>query len=142
GWASSETDPRPTTRPLWASVAGGASMAAENTAPAVEAAVLEVPLAEAPLPVVLGQHRLVYIVASDGEELVLVDQHTAHERVRFERLQERAGRRLVESQRLLEPQVVAVPPELGPLLDSELPSLLDLGFDAEPFGGRTLRIPP
>ncbi len=35
---------------------------------------------------VLGQHRNTYIVASDGEELVLVDQHTAHERVRFEQL--------------------------------------------------------
>jgi DNA mismatch repair protein MutL len=89
---------------------------------------------------VLGQHRLTYIVASDGEELVLVDQHTAHERARFEALLERAEKRLIESQRLLEPHVVSVPPELRPLLESELPALLDLGFDAEPFGGGTLRI--
>jgi DNA mismatch repair protein MutL len=89
---------------------------------------------------VLGQHRLTYIVASDGEELVLVDQHTAHERVRFEALLLRAERRLVESQGLLEPEVVSVPPELRPLLESALPGLVDLGFDAEPFGGGTLRI--
>ena len=36
---------------------------------------------------VLGQHRNTYIVATDGEELFLVDQHTAHERVRFERIE-------------------------------------------------------
>jgi DNA mismatch repair protein MutL len=89
---------------------------------------------------VLGQHRLTYIVASDADELVLVDQHTAHERVRFEALLRRAETRLVESQRLLEPEVVAVPPALQPLLGSELPALVDLGFDAEPFGGGTLRI--
>ena len=53
-------------------------------------------------PLVLGQHRLTYIVASDGDELLLVDQHTAHERVRFERLLERAERHLVESQGLLD----------------------------------------
>ena len=49
-------------------------------------------------PRVLGQHRLTYIVATDGDELVLVDQHTAHERVRFEQLLERAERRVVQSQ--------------------------------------------
>ena len=75
------------TRPLWTASPSGASMAAEGSA--------EAPL-EAPAPVVLGQHRLVYIVASDGDELVLVDQHTAHERVRFERLLARADKRMVE----------------------------------------------
>jgi DNA mismatch repair protein MutL len=98
------------------------------------------PVAEAAPLTVLGQHRLTYIVASDGDELVLVDQHTAHERARFEALLRRAEERLVESQRLLEPHVVSVPPELRPLLESELPALLELGFDAEPFGGGTLRV--
>jgi DNA mismatch repair protein MutL len=98
------------------------------------------PVEAASAMAVLGQHRLTYIVASDGDDLVLVDQHTAHERVRFEGLLRRAEKRLVESQRLLEPEVVPVPPALQPLLDSELSQLLDLGFDAEPFGGGTLRI--
>jgi len=99
--------------------------------------------ASEPLPrslAVLGQHRSTYIVASDGEDLWLVDQHTAHERIRFDALLDRAERRLPESQRLLEPQVVAVPPELRPLLDSQMPALLELGFDVEPFGGGTLRV--
>ena len=89
---------------------------------------------------VLGQHRLTYIVASDGEELVLVDQHTAHERVRFERLQERAARHAVESQGLLSPAVVEVPPELRPILDAHQQALSELGYDVEPFGRGSSRL--
>jgi DNA mismatch repair protein MutL len=96
--------------------------------------------ADAPEPVVLGQHRLTYIVASDGEELVLVDQHTAHERVRFERLLERASRRAVQSQGLLSPLVVELPPDLLPVLDAYAEDLSELGFDVEPFGGGARRL--
>jgi DNA mismatch repair protein MutL len=84
---------------------------------------------------VLGQHRLVYIVASDGDELLLVDQHTAHERVRFERLLERAGRHAVESQGLIEALVVSLPPDLLAVLDAHAAALRELGYDVEPFGG-------
>ena len=93
-----------------------------------------------PAPRVLGQHRLTYIVASDGDELVLVDQHTAHERVRFERLLERAGRRLVESQGLVVPVVVHLPPELRPVLDAHAEALAELGYDVEPFGAGATRL--
>jgi DNA mismatch repair protein MutL len=120
----------PTPTPLWPTSGSGASLAAEGTAPPLDA----------PVPVVLGQHRLVYIVASDGDELVLVDQHTAHERVRFEQLLERAGRRLVESQGLLAPVVVELPPALRPVLDAHVEGLLELGYDVEPFGGGATRL--
>jgi DNA mismatch repair protein MutL len=118
------------TRPLWERPGVGASFAAESGAPPLEA----------PAPVVLGQHRLVYIVASDGEELLLVDQHTAHERVRFERLLERAGRHAVESQGLLSPLVVDLAPDLLPVLDAHVEALRDLGYDVEPFGGGATRL--
>jgi len=116
----------PRTAPLWSAAGTGASTAAE-AGPAAA------PL-ETPAPVVLGQHRLVYIVASDGDQLLLVDQHTAHERVRFERLLERAGRHAVESQGLLEALVVDLPPDLRPVLDAHGEALRELGYDVEPFG--------
>jgi DNA mismatch repair protein MutL len=93
-----------------------------------------------PGPRVLGQHRNIYIVASDGEELVLVDQHTAHERVRFERVLEGLERRVVDSQRLLVPAVFELQPRLRPLLEQHAPLLHELGFELEPFGGKALRI--
>ncbi len=117
-------------RPLWERPAIGASIAAEAGAPPLEAKA----------PVVLGQHRLVYIVASDGEELVLVDQHTAHERVRFERLLERASRHAVDSQGLLSPMVVELSPDLLPVLDAHVEALRELGYDVEPFGGGATRL--
>jgi DNA mismatch repair protein MutL len=89
---------------------------------------------------VLGQHRQTYIVATDSDELVLVDQHTTHERVRFEQLQERAGRRLVESQGLLAPVVIELAPPLRPVLDANVEGLRELGFDVEPFGGGATRL--
>lgn len=119
-------------RPLWDRPGSGASLASEGSAMA--------PPLEAPAPLVLGQHRLVYIVASDGDELLLVDQHTAHERVRFERLQERAGRHAVESQGLLEPLVLDLPPDLRPVLDAHGEALRELGYDVEPFGGGATRL--
>ena len=122
----------PANRSLWAAAASaGASVAAEGPEPA--------PLDTA-LPVVLGQHRLTYIVTSDGDELVLVDQHTAHERVRFERLLERAERRMTESQALLTPAVVELAPSLRPVLEANVEGLRELGYDVEPFGGGATRL--
>lgn len=118
------------TRVLWERPGIGASVVGEAGVPPLEA----------PAPVVLGQHRLIYIVASDGEELLLVDQHTAHERVRFERLLERAGRHAVESQGLLSPLVVDLAPDLLPVLDAHVEALRELGYDVEPFGGGATRL--
>jgi DNA mismatch repair protein MutL len=91
-------------------------------------------------PVVLGQHRDTYIVVTDGEELILVDQHTAHERVRFEQLLEDLGRGAVESQILLAPQVVTLPPELRPVLEAGHEWLAAFGWDVEEFGGGSARV--
>jgi DNA mismatch repair protein MutL len=112
---------------------------AEGSSPS---AAVSVPDADLPSagPAVLGQHRLTYIVASDGDELLLVDQHTAHERVRFETLVEGAERRLVESQGLLTPAIVDLPPDLRPVLEAHAEALGELGFDVEPFGGGATRV--
>ena len=133
-WGRSSTaPPRPGRRPgaLW----GRGGTAPDRVAEGGPAAA-----GEASIPIVLGQHRLTYIVATDGEELVLVDQHTAHERVRFERLLERAGRHAVESQGLITPLVLELPPELRPVLDAHGETLGQLGFDVEAFGGASTRL--
>jgi DNA mismatch repair protein MutL len=89
---------------------------------------------------VLGQHRNTYIVATDGEELLLVDQHTAHERVRFERLLESLAAHRVEAQRLLVPAVLDLPPRLRPVLEAHHETLAELGFEVDAFGGDAVRL--
>ena len=108
--------------------------------PGTEPAAGKVHLFEAAAPTVLGQHRNTYIVATDGEDLLLVDQHTAHERVRFEALLARAARHEPESQLLLSPLVMDLEPRLRPGLEAYDNELRALGFDVEPFGGETLRV--
>ena len=91
------------------------------------------------LPVlrVLGQLRQTYIIAEGPEGMYLIDQHAAHERVLYERLQaERASMKVV-SQSLLEPVPVELTPAQATILQEHLPALSELGFDIEPFGGRT-----
>jgi DNA mismatch repair protein MutL len=109
-----------------------------NAAPATAAAAA--PLFEAAAPTVLGQHRNTYIVATDGEDLILVDQHTAHERVRYEALKNAAETRRVDSQMLLLPVVFTLAPRLRPMLDGSHEALRDVGYDVEPFGGDAVRV--
>jgi DNA mismatch repair protein MutL len=110
--------------------AGGGSSAPARVAEA----------ADAVAPTVLGQHRLTYIVATDGGDLLIVDQHAAHERVRFERLRQQLQQRAVESQRLLVPLVLEIAPELRPVLDASREDLDALGYDVEAFGGMSTRV--
>ena len=58
----------------------------------------------------LGQFRDTFIIAVDEEGIAIIDQHVAHERVLFERITERLTTGRLESQRLLEPLIVSLPP--------------------------------
>jgi DNA mismatch repair protein MutL len=98
------------------------------------------PLFEGGEPTVLGQHRNVYVVASDGVDLILFDQHTTHERIRFEVVQEQLREGRVPSQLLLAPVVLTLPPRLRPLVERHASDLRDLGFDLEEFGGDTVHL--
>jgi len=60
--------------------------------------------------------------------------------VRFERLLERAGRHAVQSQGLITPLVLELPPELRPVLGAHGETLRELGFDVEGFGGGSTRL--
>jgi DNA mismatch repair protein MutL len=88
----------------------------------------------------LGQFRDTFIIAVDEEGIAIIDQHVAHERVLFERLTERLLSGRLESQRLLEPLLVQLPPSGRQALSSHAADLERLGFEIEEFGGGTLRV--
>lgn len=76
---------------------GAAQSHATDAAPTVD-----VPGDDMPLGRVIGQIGNKYILAASGDNLVVVDQHAAHERITYERLRLRA----IKSQPLLTPIVV------------------------------------
>lgn len=87
-----------------------------------------------------GQIRQTFLVAQVGSELHVIDQHTAHERVLFERLLRAFSRQAVTQQPLLIPEPVTVPLHQAMQLQQYLPDLAKLGLDIEPFGSGTFLI--
>jgi DNA mismatch repair protein MutL len=88
----------------------------------------------------LGQFRNTFIVAVDDEGIAIVDQHVAHERVLFERVMQRLEAGRLETQRLLEPVLVDLPPEGREALVAHASELERLGFEVEEFGGSAVRV--
>ena len=88
----------------------------------------------------LGQFRDTFIIAVDEDGIAIVDQHVAHERVLFERITERLLAGTLESQRLLEPLLVPLPPAGRQALAAHGAELQRLGFELEEFGGDTIRV--
>ncbi|MGE3459242.1 MAG: DNA mismatch repair endonuclease MutL [Kofleriaceae bacterium] len=88
----------------------------------------------------VGQLDLTYLVCEAAGELVLVAQHSAHERVELERLRTRASERSVAIQKLLFPATLEVSPaEIG-LVEREAGLLARVGFEVEVFGRSTLAV--
>ncbi|HOL71159.1 MAG TPA: DNA mismatch repair endonuclease MutL [Bryobacteraceae bacterium] len=88
----------------------------------------------------LGQIHDSFIVAAGRDGLWIVDQHVAHERILFEKvLKQRAAGR-VETQRLLMPLIIQLTPAQQADYDRIAGELEALGFEAEPFGQRTIAV--
>lgn len=87
----------------------------------------------------LAQLRKTYIVGLFGDELWMVDQHTAHERINYEKLAG-LGRKDIASQKLLFPIMMELPPTLYNFLLDKKENFEDLGFEIEEFGGNSYLI--
>lgn len=86
---------------------------------------------------VVGQVAQTYIVAEGPDGLYVVDQHAAHERVLYERLQGMRASLAVPMQTLLEPRAVELTRYQAALLEERHEAIARLGFDVAPFGGST-----
>ncbi len=111
----------------------------------------ELPLAEGSAPVAapapgffaalryLGQLDLTYLVCEAEGELVLLDQHVAHEGVELARLRAR-GERDIATQRMLFPTTLEVAPELVEMASGLAGVLAHVGYEVEAFGKTTLAL--
>ncbi|HEX8472399.1 MAG TPA: DNA mismatch repair endonuclease MutL [Pyrinomonadaceae bacterium] len=126
-----------------ASVAVEASARSATLPPLVSAAglVREVPSEiEASNIRPLGQISDSFIVAIDNEGLLLIDQHTAHERILFEKYRALEATRRAESQNLLLPETFDLTPAQVVAFDAVSGELEDYGFDLMRLSGRTVAI--
>lgn len=86
----------------------------------------------------LWQVHNTYLFAETGSGLIIVDQHSAHERVLYEEIMEGFDSAERDSQRLLFPLTMRLTPAELAVVE-ELSGLLNrLGFEVEPFGGHTV----
>jgi len=88
----------------------------------------------------LGQVRESFILAVNREGLWIIDQHVAHERVLFERISRQRAAMKVESQRLLIPLLLELTPAQQAVFTEICDELNQNGFEAEPFGTRSIAI--
>ena len=82
----------------------------------------------------MGQVASCYILAKKGDDLYIIDQHAAHERVRYDKLCKSSES--VPMQSILVPQYSDATDDEMNLVEEERDTLLDLGFDVE-LGGPT-----
>jgi DNA mismatch repair protein MutL len=97
------------------------------------------PREDAPIPS-LVQLRDTYLMFEHEDGLVFIDQHSAHERVLFERFLGTLERGEAPSQRLLFPLTLHLGPAEADAFDEHQDLFAALGFEVEGFGGHTLII--
>lgn len=89
----------------------------------------------------IGQFKGTYIlcefVGESGAELVIVDQHAAHERIVFEELKKKYHGGKGPVQRLIIPETIELNFTEATILDRIRPDLARLGLEIAPFGQNT-----
>ncbi len=78
-----------------------------------------------------------YVLVEQGGDLLIIDQHAAHERLLYEKFKSSA---YAASQTLLEPCVITVSHEQKNLLEDNMQAFIAAGFDIEPFGALEYKI--
>lgn len=95
---------------------------------------------QSPLPVTpVCQFRNTYIICIDGDDLVLIDQHAAHERILYEKIRSKRSTQQ-NSQYCLIAEIIELNSREFSKIEENIPLLTDLGFEAEIFGKNSIRI--
>jgi DNA mismatch repair protein MutL len=89
---------------------------------------------------VIGQVARTYILTEGAGELVIIDQHAAHERVTLHRLQQGTAAHPSAGQRLLSPVLVELSAGQARALEPQVDLLATHGLEVTPFGDRTFAI--
>ncbi len=85
----------------------------------------------------IGSFADTYVLAEQGDNLLIIDQHAAHERLLYDQF--KSGRKPL-SQPLLAPRVITVSHEQKNIIEQNLELLASAGFDIAPFGALQFKV--
>jgi DNA mismatch repair protein MutL len=90
---------------------------------------------------VIGQFRELYLLCAAGDgDLLVVDQHAAHERINYERLRVAVDDSALPTRPVDPPATLSVSAAEAAVVDSLGEELRALGYDVSAFGGGTVRV--
>lgn len=84
---------------------------------------------------IIGQVFDTYWMVQFEDKLFIIDQHAAHEKVKYERLMRQFREKSVVSQTLMPPVIVSLSAQEELLLQEYRETFVQLGFEIEAFGG-------
>lgn len=84
---------------------------------------------------IIGQVFSTYWLVQFEDKLFIIDQHAAHEKVKYERLMKQYQEKNVVSQTLMPPMIVSLSGQEESVLKEHMEVFLSLGFEVEAFGG-------
>ena len=85
-----------------------------------------------------GEVLNTYIIVEQGDKILLIDKHAAHERMNFDRMKAQGYQAMAQT--LLSPAICRLAPEEQAVLLSNLPLLEEFGFQVDDFGGGALAV--
>lgn len=85
---------------------------------------------------IIGQVFDTYWMVQYEDKLFIIDQHAAHEKVKYERLMKQFREKNVVSQRLMPPVIVSLSAQEEIVLSEHMETFESLGFEIEAFGGK------
>ena len=89
---------------------------------------------------VIGQVFETYWLIEYNDNLYIMDQHAAHEKVKYEELMENLKNKQVFSQQLLPPMVITVTYAERQAIIDNFDLFMKIGYDIEEFGGNEFKI--
>ena len=89
---------------------------------------------------IIGQMFNTYIAAQDGETFIIIDQHAAAERIRYEKYLSQWESKKIAVQPLLFPENIELPPSLFDTATGSMRLLNEAGWEAGEFGSGTIRV--
>lgn len=90
-------------------------------------------------PTALQVHNT-YLISESEEGMLVIDQHALHERIIYEQIREKVLEGKLESQKLLVPEPVSLPPAEAAVVLEKADLLAQIGITVEPFGGDTVLV--